>query len=74
MAKSPPPAAIEEAARNPGGWVYEIGQGIDLKGHIPPAAIVGYWKVDEAGKIVGEFVPNPKHDEHRYPAPRPDRS
>jgi hypothetical protein len=68
-AKIPTAAAREQARQNPGGWVYEIGRGVDLAGRIPPAAIVGYWKVDANGEIVGDFVPNPGHDPDRYPPP-----
>jgi hypothetical protein len=28
---------------------------------VPPAAVVGAWKVDERGKIVGDFIPNPNY-------------
>lgn len=66
--KTPGAGAVAEAAKNPGGWVYEIAGGLDPNGAVPPEAIVGAWKVDDAGKIVGEFKANPKYDSARFPA------
>ncbi len=40
-AKIPRAAARAQARRYPGGWVCEIGRGLDLAGRIPPAAMVG---------------------------------
>ncbi len=52
---------VEEAKRHPNGWVYRI-KGDFLPGEaVPKEAIVGAWKVDASGKIVGEFMPNPTH-------------
>ena len=65
--RPPSPGAIAEAAKNPGGWVYEIGGGLDPDGAIPPAAVVGAWQVDDHGKIVGEFKANPNYDKNKYP-------
>lgn len=59
--KVPTPEAIAEATSNPGGWVYEIDEGYDLNGAIPPEAIVGAWQVNEAGSIIGDFKPNPNY-------------
>jgi hypothetical protein len=59
---------IEEAARHPNGWVYCIAGKFDPNGAIPPEAIAGAWKVDAAGKIVGDFVPNPKYDPKKWAA------
>lgn len=57
----PPPAAA--AAANPGGWVYDIDPDWvdDPNGYVPPEAIRGGWRVNDAGKFTGEFVPNAKH-------------
>lgn len=66
--KRPAAGAIAEAANNPGGWVYEIGEGLDPNGAIPPQAIIGAWQVGPDGKIVGEFKPNPNYDAQVYPA------
>ncbi len=51
---------VEEAVHHPNGWVYRIQGVFGPKDAVPPEAIVGAWKVDGEGKIVGEFVPNAK--------------
>lgn len=63
--KTPPPVAIAEARLNPGGWVYEIDDGYEPDGAVPPEAIVGAWQVDDGGNIVGEFLPNPNYHKNR---------
>ncbi len=57
----PPKEAIEEALKNPNGWVYVIDSEFDGKEEVPPEAIKGAWQVNEVGIIVGEFVSNPKY-------------
>lgn len=57
----PPPSAVEEARRNSNGWVYQIDGNYGPNDRVPPEAIQGAWKVDANGRIVGEFIPNPKH-------------
>ncbi len=57
--KSPPEEAVQEALKNPNGWVYEIDSDFSGKEEVPPHAIKGAWKVNENGVIVGEFIPNP---------------
>lgn len=54
----PTPGAKAEAKRNPGGWVYEIRGSYGPSDFVPPQAVVGAWKVDEQGEIIGEFIPN----------------
>ncbi len=56
----PTQAAIEEAKRTPNAWVYAI-EGDFGDGAVPPEAIVGAWKTNARGEIVGEFIPNPNH-------------
>jgi hypothetical protein len=51
-----------EASENPGGWVYRIAGEFGPNDHVPPEAIVGAWKVDDNGKITGDFIPNAKHN------------
>ncbi|MGR4973675.1 hypothetical protein ACIPQ1_12540 [Pseudomonas sp. LARHCG127] len=51
---------VEEAKRNPNGWVYRIYGHYGVSDAVPPEAIVGAWKVNEEGLIVGEFILNPK--------------
>ncbi len=60
-AKSPLPGEVEEAKRNPGGWVYRIAGAFGPNDSVPPDAIVGAWKVDTHGVIAGEFIPNPDY-------------
>lgn len=61
--RTPPPELAAQAAAQPGGWVYEIDADWvdDPDGYVPPEAIRGGWKVDDAGKATGEYVPNAKH-------------
>jgi hypothetical protein len=61
MGLTPDKAAIEEAKKRPNGCVYKIEGEFPPDATVPPDAIVGFWKVDASGKIVGEFVPNPAH-------------
>jgi hypothetical protein len=63
MSRKPSPGATAEAKLNPGGWVYEIRGSYRPDEHVPAHAIVGAWKVDDAGCIVGEFLPNPNFKE-----------
>jgi hypothetical protein len=53
--------AIAEARRTPGGWVYAIDGRYDRDEAVPPQAIKGAWKVDENGRITGDFIPNPNY-------------
>ena len=59
MRRSHPEALIAEAKTQPGGWVYEVRGDVDVDGAVPPTAILGAWKVDDEGRIVGDFIPNP---------------
>lgn len=56
-----PEPAIEEAKRNPSGWVYQIDGDYGPNDAVPREAVVGAWKVDEDGNIVGDFIPNPNY-------------
>ena len=64
----PYPGEIEEARHYPGGWVYRIAGRFTDDEFIPPEAIVGAWKVDSRGRIVGNFIINEKYDSKRWPA------
>ncbi|WP_438480689.1 hypothetical protein [Oleiharenicola lentus] len=57
----PMPGEIEEAKKTPNGWVYRIKGNYRPEEAVPPQAIVGAWKVGASRKIVGDFIPNPKH-------------
>lgn len=62
---TPPPALVEEARKQPGGWVYEVVGNYGPNDRVPPEAIRGAWKVDERGNIVGEMLPNPNFRDPR---------
>lgn len=64
----PHPGELEEAKRYPNGWVYRIAGKFGPTDSVPPEAIIGAWKVDSDGKIVGAFIPNGKYDPARWPA------
>ena len=64
---SPLPGEIAEARSNPGGWVYRIAGAFGPSDAIPPEAIVGAWKVDDHGRIAGDFIANGKYDADRWP-------
>jgi hypothetical protein len=57
----PSEAAIQEARKHPNGWVYQIDTMYNCKGNIPGEAIMGAWKVDPHGNIIGNFIPNPNY-------------
>lgn len=57
----PYPGEIEEAKKHPNGWVYRIKGSFSHEDAVPKEAIVGAWKVDSEGRIVGDFNPNPNH-------------
>jgi hypothetical protein len=61
-------AEIDEARRNPNGWVYRIAGNFGPNDRVPKEAIVGAWKVNTDGKIVGDFVKNGNYDANRWPA------
>ena len=59
-----------EAAANLNGHVYEIAQGWEPDGAIPPGAIIRGWAIGPDGRATGDFVDNPSYD----PALRPPTS
>lgn len=65
--ETPLPGEIEEAKRNPNAWVYRIAGRFAPNENVPPEAIVGAWKVDADGRIVGAFNANPKYNPERWP-------
>ncbi len=52
---------LEEAKKNPNGWVYVLDKEYDGKEEVPPEFIQGAWKVNGNGEIEGDFMPNPKY-------------
>jgi hypothetical protein len=67
IARPPSRGAIAEAKKNPGGWVYEIRGAYGPQDDVPPHAVVGAWKVNDRGEIIGEFIPNPNFQEIQDP-------
>lgn len=66
----PFPEEIEEARRQPSGWVYRIAGNFSPSEAVPSEAIVGAWKVDSGGNISGSFIANPRYDPERWPSPK----
>ena len=59
---------MEEAKQVPNGHVYRIAGKFGPSDAIPPEAIIGAWKVNKNGQIVGSFIKNPKYDSKRWPS------
>ncbi len=59
----PTSGEIKEALSFPNGWVYCIHPNYSADGDVPPTAIIGAWKVDANGKIVGDFIHDPNYVE-----------
>jgi hypothetical protein len=56
------------AARfRPGGHVVRIHRSLDPAGEVPREAVIGVWRVDGRGRIVGDFIVNPDYDPVRWP-------
>jgi hypothetical protein len=51
---------INAAKHYPNGWVYRFSKEYSLTDYVPPEDIIGAWKVDSNGNIVGDFIKNPK--------------
>ena len=68
---TPLPGELGEAKRNPNGWVYRIAGHFRPDERVPPQAIIGAWKVDGAGNIVGSFIKNQNYDPVLWPATTP---
>jgi hypothetical protein len=47
-----------EEERYPRGWVYLIAGSFGHDDEVPAEAIIGAWRVDHLGKVVGKFVRN----------------
>ena len=63
----PSAAEIETARWRPDGYVYRIVSSLDPQGEVPPDAVIGAWRVDGRGRIVGGFIVNPDYDPVRWP-------
>jgi hypothetical protein len=64
----PHPGEVEEALRTPDGWVYRIAGNFGPDDRVPPEAVIGAWKVDSQGKIIGDFIRNENYDPIRWPS------
>ena len=65
--EKPLPGEVEKAKRHPNGWVYRLAGRFNDNDRVPPEAIMGAWKVDMRGNIVGGFVKNENYDPKRWP-------
>jgi hypothetical protein len=52
---------IDEAKRNPGGWVYKVDWNYSPDQYTPPEAIIGGFEVDPNGNLTGHFEANPNY-------------
>jgi len=68
--EKPFPEEIAEAKRYPNGTVCRIAGHFESNERVPPGAIIGAWKVDAQGNIIGDFIRNPKYDPNRWPPER----
>jgi hypothetical protein len=66
----PSAGEVSEAKRNANGWVYRVAGVFQPNEKIPPDAIVGAWKVNDVGKIVGGFIKNANYDPIKWPRKR----
>lgn len=57
-----PSEQIKNVAKShPNGWVYQIEGQYAPSELVPSESIVGAWKVDANGNIVGDFIANPNY-------------
>ena len=66
----PYPGEIAEAKGFPNAHVFRIAGKFRDDERVPPEAIVGAWKVDAQGNIIGNFIRNPNYDPKRWPIKR----
>lgn len=57
----PPDGAVKEALNTPNGWVYHVDGDFGKNEAVPPECIIGAWKVNDKGIIIGDFIPNPNY-------------
>lgn len=57
----PSEEAKKEALKNANGYVYVLDKEYEGKDDVPSKAILGAWKVNEKGIIIGAFLPNPNY-------------
>lgn len=54
-----PERVRREAGKIRDGWVYEIVGDYGPSDAVPPTAIKGAWRIDEHGRVTGEYMANP---------------
>ncbi|MFB7618300.1 hypothetical protein [Kitasatospora sp. NPDC056181] len=66
-----PPLSAEqaEAARAAGGWLYQVDEGHDPAGRVPPHAVAGAWQTDTNGRVL-RFWHNPAYQQAPPPGPQ----
>jgi hypothetical protein len=60
--ESPNAAEVELAKKWPDSEVYRIRGQFGSEEEAPCEAIIGAWKVNGEGKIIGDFISNPNFD------------
>ena len=59
---------LELAARHPNAFIYRLSSRVkDARGVMPDDAVIGRWRVNRSGRIIGNFMSNPKYDPARWP-------
>ena len=71
LVRAPDPLRVTEQMRDaaqaaPGRWLFAVDRGFDPAGEVPPEALVGAWRIDDAGEVTSEFRANPAY----RPSPR----
>ena len=52
---------LKKAKKHANGYVHVIDNSLDSTEVFPLNAILGAWKVNEHGEIVGDFITNPDY-------------
>ena len=63
----PTEAEIAAAVWRPDSYLPRIVRSLDPEGEVPREAVIGMWRVDGRGRIVGGFIVNPDYDPVRWP-------
>ena len=43
------------------GWLYKVESEYQFSENVPPNAILGAWRLDSNGEIIGDFISNPNY-------------
>jgi len=63
----PTEAEMAAAVWRPNSYLPRIVASLDPGGEVPREAVIGLWRVNGSGRIVGEFIVNPDYDPVRWP-------